>query len=80
MHLLGGVADSESAHHNARSFLQGTSFDIASTALMAKQGYMNAQGTGRSLAETEFETLNVKAAQLVQEVIIKLQDLGRAAA
>lgn len=79
--VLNKVAESQIAVIESRALLRSGGYQVAETDLTAKTGYQMAQNTGRSIAETNFSTLNERADALAAEIAAKVNELqGRDAA
>jgi chromosome partitioning protein len=73
--VLNKTTDSMAAIQDARNFITGGGFTVCETYLPNKTAYVNAHNSGRTLAETEFTTLNDRATALAQELINCLQEI-----
>lgn len=80
MIVLNKVTESEAAVHEARQILRSAGYQIAEHDLVAKTGYQKAQDVGRSVAETNFTTLNDRADALASEIVTRLNELSEKAA
>jgi chromosome partitioning protein len=73
--VLNKVTDSPAGINEARTFITDAGFKVAKTTLPVKTAYVNAQNAGRTLAETEYDTLNARSITLAQEIIDRTNEL-----
>ena len=66
---LNRTVDSEIACDDARDFITRAGYRCAQTTIPLRTAYEMAQNTGRSLLETNFTTLNARAADLMKEIV-----------
>lgn len=72
--VLNKVTDSEAAISEAKRFIEGAGFRVAKYSVPMKTAYLNAHNTGRTLSETDFDTLNNRANAVAQEIIDNAAD------
>lgn len=77
--VLNKITESATAVQEAREYLRSAGYQIAENDLTAKTGYQMAQNIGRSVAETNFQSLNERADELAAEIVQKMNDLSEAA-
>lgn len=78
--VLNKTTESEVATREAMAFLREQGFHVAETDLATKTGYQMAQNVGRSIAETNFPSLNERADTLAAEIVDRLNILTSEAA
>lgn len=78
--VLNKITESSSAVEEARQYLRSAGYQIADNDLTAKTGYQMAQNIGRSVAETNFQSLNERADELASEIVQKVNELAEKAA
>ncbi|MER9176340.1 ParA family protein [Mesorhizobium sp. M0955] len=78
--VLNKITESEIAVVEARAYLRSAGYAVAETDLAAKTGYQMAQNAGKSIAETNFTTLNDRADELAAEIVARVNELPRIAA
>lgn len=73
--VLNKITESTAAVQEARAYLRAAGYQIADNDLIAKTGYQMAQNIGRSVAETNYPSLNEKADDLAAEIVAKMNEL-----
>jgi chromosome partitioning protein len=63
------VGDSTSELLDARKYIEQTGYNMIQSSIPDRVAYRRAQDTGRSLAETNFKTLNERAIAIAQEIV-----------
>lgn len=75
--VLNKTTDSMAAIADARTFISTAGFAIAQNFLPTKTAFVNAHNQGRTLAETDFPSLNDRADAVAQEIITSLNELTK---
>lgn len=73
--VLNKITESQTAVEEARAYLRSSGYQIADCDLTARTGYQMAQNQGRSVAETNFPSLNERADELAAEIVDKMNEL-----
>ncbi|MDJ1498806.1 ParA family protein [Cytophagaceae bacterium DM2B3-1] len=73
---LNGVGNSSAEIEEAVNYIADAQYSLLKGAIPDKTAYRKASDFGRALTETPFESLNATAAQIVQSVVEKLQELS----
>ena len=75
MFVLNQTSDSLIATVEARKYIMGSGYTVASAEITMKVGYQLAQNSGRAISETTFPSLNERADQLAQEIVQRVTKL-----
>jgi chromosome partitioning protein len=67
--IINRTVESQIACDDARAFVEGAGYGCAATDIPLKTAYQIAQNSGRSLMETNFSSLNRRAASLMGEIV-----------
>lgn len=73
--VLNKTTESHVAVAEARQYLESIGYLVCKTDLSTKTGYQMAQNTGRSIAETNYHTLNERADALAAEIVARINVL-----
>jgi chromosome partitioning protein len=63
------TVDSELACQDARAYIEGAGYQCAKTWIPMRTGYQIAQNSGRSIIETLYMSLNMRASELAAEIV-----------
>ncbi|MDJ1485900.1 ParA family protein [Cytophagaceae bacterium YF14B1] len=74
--VLNGVGTSSAEIEEATNYIADAQYTLLKGAIPDKTAYRKASDYGKALTETPFESLNSTAAQIVESVVGKLQELS----
>ncbi len=73
--VLNKTTDSTAATTDARNFIAGAGFRACITHIPNKTAFVNAHNSGRTLAETDFPSLNERSTALANEIVEALKEI-----
>jgi chromosome partitioning protein len=74
--VINKTPDSAAAINDAKKFISDAGFTVAQRSIPMKTAFVNAHNQGRTLSETDYDTLNDRADEVAQEIINHVSELA----